>query len=119
MFENDEILIDKETRISQLLKKFNSAFPFLRMEILRKGEIVSIDHRDFKLFELGNIKNPEDILINGELRVNDIEGLFKTKLGLDILIFRKMGTSEVQTTYTSQWTLNHQNSKGKEIYLAI
>lgn len=119
MIDNDEILIDGDTRISQLLKGFNTAFPFLRLEIYRKGDKMSIDHRDFRLFELGNLKNPQSFGISGELNVKEIEALFKSKLGLDIAIFRKMGNSEVETTFTSQWTLNHQNHKGQEIHQAI
>lgn len=119
MKSNEKILIDAETRISQLLKRFNRAFPFLRMEIYKKGEIVSHDHRDFKLFEIANIKNPKPFTITGELKVREVEEMFMSELGLKIAIFRKMGTSIVETTFTSEWTLNHQNSKGEEIYFAI
>lgn len=119
MIDNDEILIDSETRISQLLKGFNTAFPFLRLEIYRKGDKMSIDHRDFRLFELGNLKSPQSFSISGELKVKEMEALFKSKLGLDVAIFRKMGSSEVETTFTSQWTLNHQNHKGQEIHQTI
>lgn len=119
MKSSKKILIDSGTRISQLMKGFNTAFPFLRIEIYRKGEAVSIGHRDFVLFEIANIENPDGFLIDGDMKVNEIESLFKEKLGLEISIFRKMGTSEVETTYTSLWTLNHQNFKGEEIHFAI
>ncbi len=114
-----KIFIDPTTRVSQLIKGFKTAFPFLRIEIYRKGEPVSLGHRDFVLFEIANVENPEGFLIEGDMQVNEIENLFLRKLGLQISIFRKMGTSEVETTYTSLWTLNHQNSKGEEIHFAI
>lgn len=114
-----KIRIDSETKISELMNGFNIAFPFLRIEIYRKGEAVSLGHRDFIVFEIANVENPEGFVIEGDMRVSEIESLFLKNLGLEISIFRKMGTSEVETTYTSLWTLNHQNNKGQEIHFAI
>ncbi len=119
MKSNEKIFINSETRISQILNGFNAAFPFLRIEIYKKGEVITLDHRDFRLFEIAGIKDPKEFIIHGELKVSEIEQLFLSKLGLKIAIFRKMGTSIVETTFTSQWTLNHQNSKGEEIFLVI
>lgn len=119
MKSKEKIFINSETRISQILNGFNAAFPFLRIEIYKKGEIITLDHRDFRLFEIASIKDPRDFMIHGELQVNEVEQLFLSKLGLKVSIFRKMGTSTVETTFTSQWTLNHQNSKGEEIHFAI
>jgi hypothetical protein len=119
MIDNGQILVDNETRISHLLKRFNTAFPFLRLEILKKGEKMSTDHRDFRLFELSHLKEPQGFIISGNLSVKETEALFRSKLGLEVAIFRKMGGSEVETTFTSQWTLEHQNHKGQEIHFVI
>ena len=118
MNKKAEIVIDAETRISHLIKKFNKLFPFLRIEVFKRGEDVSVDHRDFRLFDISSNKNPSSFKFDGESKVIDVETLFKEKLGLHIAIFRKMGTSIVETTFTSDWTLNHQNLKGEEIFLA-
>ena len=114
-----KIWIDSATRISELMKGFNIAFPFLRIEIYRKGEAVSLGQRDFVVFEIANVEYPEGFVIEGDMKVSEIENLFQKNLGLEISIFRKMGTSEVETTFTSLWTLNHQNNKGEEIQFAI
>ena len=53
------------------------------------------------------------------MKVSEVEALFWDKLGIQISIYRKMGNSVVETSYTSQWTLDHQNEKGKEIYSTI
>jgi hypothetical protein len=119
MKSKEKIYINSETRISQILNGFNAAFPFLRIEIYKKGEVITLDHRDFRLFEIAGSKEPKDFTIHGELKVSEIEQLFFLNLGLKVAIFRKMGTSTVETTFTSQWTLNHQNCKGEEIYLTI
>jgi hypothetical protein len=119
MIDNGQILVDNETRISQLLRRFNATFPFLRLEILKKGEKMNIDHRDFILFDLSNLKEPQGFIISGNLSVKETEELFKSKLGLEAAIFRKMGGYEVETTFTSQWTLDHQNQKGQEICFVI
>jgi hypothetical protein len=113
------IKIDGDTRISNLLKKFNNNFPFLKIEISRRGEDYSRDHRDFKLFELATVKKPQEFWIYEDMKVIDVEEIFKNSLGLQIAIYRKMGKSLVETTFTSQWTLSHQNEKGQEIFSAI
>ena len=116
---NHEIIITAETRISNLVKRFKNAFPFLRIEIFRKGEDISHDHRDFRLFEIATIKKPIEFSIDGEMKVSEVESKFWDNLGLQVSIFRKMGTSVVETSFTSQWTLNHQNNKGEEIDFAF
>jgi hypothetical protein len=113
------IKIDDELRMSKLLKKFNSLFPYLKIQIFRKGEDFTKDPRDFKIFELATIGQPTGFVIDGDFKVEDVEKMFMVNLGLKVNIYRKMGKSLVETSYTSSWTLNHQNLKGQEIFRSI
>ena len=78
-----------------------------------------MDQRDFKLFDISSHKEPSSFFFNGESKVMEVEALFEDNLGLKISIFRKMGTSIVETAFTSNWTLNHQNLIGKEIFFTF
>jgi hypothetical protein len=119
MNKKSKITINSETRISHLINRFNKLFPFLRIEVFRKGEDFDVGQRDFKLFDISIHKLPSSFHFNGESKVIEVETLFEYNLGLKISIFRKMGTSIVETAFTSDWTLNHQNLIGKEIFLTF
>ena len=50
------------------------------------------------------------------MKVTELEAIFWDKLGLQISVYRKTGSSMIETTLTNQWTLSHQNNKSKEIF---
>jgi hypothetical protein len=119
MDQKRQIYIHENLRISELIKGFITLYPYLKLEIFKKGEEMSHNYRDFKLIEIATVRNPVGFYINKDMKVSEVEALFWDKLGIQISIYRKMGNSVVETSYTSQWTLDHQNEKGKEIYSAI
>jgi hypothetical protein len=116
MIVKTEIIIDQEIRISNFLREFSEVFPYLKIEVSKKGVDYSHDYRDFKLFEISTKRKPEGFKISGDMKVTELETIFWDKLGLQISVYRKTGSSMIETTLTNQWTLSHQNNKSKEIF---
>ena len=56
-----------------------------------------------------------DIQINEEMKVIELEKLFKDKFKLAVQVFRKSGNLWLETTMTDNWTLAQQNNHGREI----
>jgi hypothetical protein len=119
---NMHLQITPNRLISDIQKEFNKAFPFLKLEFFNKH---SLSHSDYSVSQLvphnrklGDTQLPitdGDIEIAEEMRVNELEKIFKDKFGLAVQIFRKSGNLWLETTMTDNWTLQQQNNHGKEI----
>jgi hypothetical protein len=119
MIETMRIVINSETRLSDFIRTFGQTFPFLKIEIFKKGKEMSHTHIDYRLFDLANKKSPSGFEIFKSLKVIELEQLFWNNLGIQISVFRKMGNSVFETSYTSDWTLDHQNQKGAQLVSTI
>ncbi len=111
-----EILVDGKMKIGELVHVFHELFPFLALEIYQNGEPVSLDYRHYSLNYVSAIKEGKPLVITPKLSVVELEELFWNNLGIQISIFRRVGNSLLQTSFTSQWTLEHQNSRGNSIF---
>jgi len=56
-----------------------------------------------------------DLEFDGTMKVNELEKLLKDEFSLAAQVFRKSGNIWLETTITDNWTLNQQNSHGKEL----
>ena len=108
--------------ISDIQKEFNKMFPFLKIEFFnnrsfsRSGfsaqQIISQNRKigDTQLaIKDGNIEIAE------QMKVNELENIFKDQFSLAAQVFRKSGNIWLETTMTDNWTLQQQNNHGKEI----
>lgn len=119
------LYISPNRLISDIQKDFNKAFPFLKLEFFNNRSFSKSDFgaqqiipRYRKVGDSQITKTEGDIKIDGELKVNELEKIFKDKFNLAIQVFRKSGTLWLETTMTDNWTLQQQNNHGKELSTA-
>ena len=108
--------------ISEIQQEFNKAFPFLKIEFYNNK---SISRSDFSAKQvipqsryIGNSQLPFSgggIEIEEEMKVNELEKIFKDRFNLAVQVFRKSGNLWLETTMTDNWTLQQQNNHGGEI----
>jgi hypothetical protein len=106
--------------ITDVQKEFNTEFPFLKLEFFKKNHwSVPMQKRIASGRQmLSEIQWPlvgADVEIKEDMKVNDLEKIFKKDLGLNVQVFRKSGNLWLETTMTDNWTLAMQNVHGKEI----
>lgn len=112
------IKIDKPLKVSEIKKKFNNEFPFLKLEFFKKNhksmqgslkkDVITDD------FVISSANN-QDIVISEDMLVSEFENQFTEKLKLSAQVFRKSGKSWLETTFTDSWTLRKQNEEGLEL----
>ncbi|WP_162628278.1 hypothetical protein [Arcticibacterium luteifluviistationis] len=108
-----------EMSIAEVEGKFNILFPFLNIEFFRNGESIEGNYRWKSLKDYGRKKVQEKFSIEPEMTVREMEKMFWEKMGLQVAVYRKVGKSVLETSFTSGWTLEHQNRKGSELQRAF
>ena len=108
--------------ISNIQDEFNRLFPFLKIEFFNKksyarsnfsaSQLIPL-HRKIGECQLG-IKD-DDIEIDNEMKVSELEKLFKDRFSLAVKVFRKSGNLWLETTMTDNWSLQQQNNHGREL----
>ena len=117
-----EIHIDDTKKLEEIKNEFSKKYPFLKIEFFKnahsegngspKSDMISED------VAVGNIRtkhNEGDIAITGDMKVSDLEQQFEKRYGIHAQIFRKSRDLWLETSITDQWSLNDQNSTGKEM----
>ena len=108
--------------ISDIQKEFNVAFPFLKIEFFNtksfsrsafSAQQIIPSHR--KIGEGQLAITDGDIEIVEEMKVKELENIFKDQFSLAAQVFRKSGNLWLETTMTDNWTLQQQNDHGREI----
>jgi hypothetical protein len=56
-----------------------------------------------------------DVEIFADMKVSELEQLFEQEFGLHVQVFRRMGNTWVETTFTDNLSLCEQNEKAEEI----
>lgn len=115
-----KLLIDANTRIIDLQKKFNAVYPFLKVEFHKRGyfgkRVSSGKDRipSDKLFSAeSEIFQPGSIDINRHRSVGEVEKDFFENFGIAMQISRKSGNIWIETSRTDDRTLKAQNLLGK------
>jgi hypothetical protein len=116
------IKITDSKTISSLQEEFHTAFPFLKLEFFHhkhdafKGSFKKdILNTDTTLKQCRKKKTEGAIILKENMKVTEIETLFREVFGLSAQVFRKSGRSWIETTVTDDWTLKRQNDEGKEL----
>lgn len=115
-----KINITSSKTIEEIQAEFNMEYPYLKIQFFKHG------HKPFKGNEkkelipintvIGVLKHHNgSIEIFEDMKVSELEQLFKEKLALNVQVFRKSGKSWLETTVTDSWTLRKQNDEGKEL----
>jgi hypothetical protein len=108
--------------ISDLQKDFNNAFPFLKLEFFRNRNqqlpaftFQQILPHTNRIAEGQTAITDGDIEVNPDMKVKDLEKIFKDQFSLAVQVFRRSGNLWLETTMTDNWTLRQQNEHGREI----
>ncbi len=113
--ESRKIGVNGDLKFTELELLFSTAFPFLVIEFYQGGEPLDPRYKNKTLSQIGRKKESTAFNILPEMSVNQLEKLFWDNFGLQMSVFRKVGASLLETTFTSSWTLAHQNEKGVQI----
>lgn len=108
--------------ISDIQKEFNEAFPFLKIEFFKSRSFTRSDFMTHQIIptqrKIGDGQlaiTDGDIEIAEEMKVKDLEKIFRDQFSLAAQVFRKSGNLWLETTMTDEWTLQQQNDHGREI----
>lgn len=108
--------------ISDLQKDFNNAFPFLKIEFFQNRNpqtstvaIRQILPHNKRIVDGQTSVTDGDIEVNSQMKVKELEKIFKDQFSLVAHVFRRSGNLWLETTMTDDWTLGQQNEHGREI----
>lgn len=106
------MIISPNMTVFEVLRNFTDQFPYLRLEIYCQGQEAGAIWLEKPLNSLSRLKNPEDFVLTPAMAVHEVVDLFWKKMGLQVVIFRRVGNSWLETSFTGSWTLDYQNSMG-------
>lgn len=114
------ITITPDKKINEIREEFTTLFPYLKIEfclIPHSGKQGTIKKHlvtgNKKLKEISTkVKSGKIDLSNG-ITVTELENFFQTEIGVPVQVFRKSGSSWLETTATDNWTLKKQNEMGE------
>lgn len=111
--------IQQQSTVQNIFDQFSTVFPYLKLEIYRKGHQDSegsksedlISHNTF-LKEINPDLIDKTFNIDHDMTVTEFEKMMEDEFCLNIQVFRKSNALWLQTTTTDHWTLRKQNEKG-------
>lgn len=106
------MIISPNMTVFEVLRNFTDQFPFLRLEIYCQGQEAGSIWLEKPLFALSRLKEPQRVELTPCLTVQDVVELFWENLGLQVVIFRRVANSWLETSFTGSWTLEYQNNMG-------
>lgn len=111
-----KLAVEESMTVNKLISNFREVFPFLKLEVLFNGKETSMLYPFTPLNKLTSRRSLQNFKIHDELTVQQVVDLFWENMGLQVCIARKLANINVETAFTSQWTLRQQNKVGSEIY---
>ncbi len=116
-----EIIINDQRKVFAIQKEFNEMFPFLKLEFYSKSNegggspsTKIMEHSGKTITECRTIHSSGHITIQPQMTVTELEQNFRDVYGLSIQVSRKLGDNWLQTVKAEGWTLEKQNTAGKE-----
>jgi hypothetical protein len=110
--------IRPDMQISEVQRKFNSQFPYLKLEFYKNRRDMSagrLMNRSKQIGEAEEVITDSYLEIEPGMTVKELESNLAKIFTLSVQVFRKSGNTWLQTTMTDNWTLQRQNEHGKEI----
>jgi len=108
--------------ICDIQREFNKVFPYLKLEFFNNRSFSRSDFSSSQLIpnnkKIGDsqlVITDGDIDITEEMKVIELERIFKQDFSLAVQVFRKSGNLWLETTMTDDWSLHQQNYHGREI----
>ena len=112
-----KLFIEKEGRIEDVKRIFTTFYPFLKIEFYKKqfADNQTAAKKELMSFIQFTNKTSKTVIdIDNDITVAELEDQFAS-IGLPVEIFRKSGNVWIETSLTSNWTLQQQNNEGEEI----
>jgi hypothetical protein len=110
-------VVEPNFSILELKEIFHRKFPNLFIDLYLNGDEIKEELFNLKLLQFGVNPNPKSFVITSEMSVEQVIEEFRKILGIKISVFRKLGNSNVEASFTSQWSLGLQNEKGGEMLI--
>lgn len=117
-----KIAINDQRSISMIQDEFNQLFPYLKLEFFSQiheteqgSSSKFLKKNTLLLGEFRANHTSGDAELHREMKVSEVEELFKTAFGLGVQVFRKSGKIWLETIHTDDWTLEEQNKEGEEL----
>ena len=108
--------------IGQIQADFNQAFPFLKLEFFIRKNIpkrtLSLRDRVDPGIRIGGnavLEEKSALEVNSGMKVSELERKFFELFGLSAQVYRKSGRAWIETTLTDDWSLEMQNTEGREL----
>jgi hypothetical protein len=113
--------VNKGTTINAIKGEFSHMYPFLKLEFFKSAHTFNNNRRNIHDGETRlhtiSVHRPVGIIsFTNDMKVVDLESLFKNKYGLHVQVFRKSGNIWLETTATDEWTLKQQNDEGHSLH---
>lgn len=117
------LAIYADRKISEVQQDFSGAFPYLKIEFFRNGEVRKdrypasqmIAGSRFLRDAWSRKRGEGELDVSDLMTVSELENAFMDRYGLSVQVFRRSGNLWLETTMTDNWTLKQQNDHGKEI----
>ena len=117
-----KIAINDSRKIVAIQEEFNHIFPYLKLEFFAKPHQAFgasskklIKRTSNSIKDCRTIHTHGEITITPNITVNELEQRFADVYGLSVQVFRKSGRSWLETSVTDGWTLEEQNSQGRDL----
>jgi hypothetical protein len=116
------IPINKGSSLIMIQRQFSAFYPFLKIEFFKKLPLNSLLYKaelfsvaDLVMYLQGAKDEFVHIDVSRKKTIAEVEKEFERLAGICVHVFRKSGNVWVETTLTSDWSLEDQNEEAREI----
>ena len=120
------IQVDDSMTLDQVQAKFNTRYPFLKLEFFSQPHSIHggsrKEHMIAKETPISQCRTKHQsgsLEIHPHHTVAHLEQSFQDIFGLYVQVFRKSGDLWIETTITDDWTLEKQNTEAELFYKDI
>jgi hypothetical protein len=116
--------IERQRLIKLIQEEFNSKWPFLKIDYVRKGGGTSVLSQADSGVAEGEVDRLraearrllwQEFALSDDTLVSELEILLQYEFGLSLQVLRKSGNLWMETSMTRHWTIRQQNQQGAEI----
>jgi hypothetical protein len=125
VLKNMQLRITPTRLISEVQQEFNKEYPFLKLEFFRDKVSQQQEYATNQVIpHTRRIGDGQGAIADGvieigeNMKVKELEKIFKDQFRLNVQVYRRSGNLWLQTTMTDDWTLKNQNEHGMEISLS-
>ena len=115
-----KLYIEKGTPVKEIARQFNLYYPYLNIEFYKMPHLKDhssseeVTESTFPSSPLTQFTQEFTINISSNKTIKELEKECAS-LGLRGQIYRKSGNVWIETSFTNDWTLQHQNYEGEQI----